>query len=342
MIRSDLEGDQHNCVPFTIGWIDDRQRGYVHVLDDTTLDVIVRTLDTVTDFVWYLDRKEQLLASNLKVVAAGEEELLAHYLGHLNQEERHDFVFPKNYDAVVLGEGHWEEFLRSPERKAQLEADKVSYFWDQLTEKFVGHVMSGTQYWARPQGVDQQEKILRFLAREPRTRRRMLAKALLERVANTPPNYRAARVILPSFNGDPYYVFVVLSWPEGVSENDYRHARRELLVAYCKVVRLQYPDAQHVVGIATEAGINGPYRSEDALYYDCSGWTQEDAQDAMEIQRDLGLLKQIKVTHEREQEYPLPPSSDPRSSVSRNAPCPCGSRKRYKRCCGKGLDRESG
>lgn len=31
----------------------------------------------------------------------------------------------------------------------------------------------------------------------------------------------------------------------------------------------------------------------------------------------------------------IKPSFSPKSSPSRNAPCPCGSGKQYKRCCGK-------
>lgn len=214
MLMSDVIGERHNDMPFTVGWVGDHAQGYVHVFDDTTLDVVLTTLNTITDFVWYLEKKE-LLFGNARISAAGEEELLAYYLTHLNSEQHHDFVFPPGYSAVALIEGHWKEFLASAERAAQVRADEVSYFWDWLIEKFSHHIMQGTQYWASPSGVGEQGKILRFMAREPRTRRRMLSKALLERVSNVPRGHRAVRILLPSNKGDPHYVFLALPLAEG-------------------------------------------------------------------------------------------------------------------------------
>jgi len=49
--------------------------------------------------------------------------------------------------------------------------------------------------------------------------------------------------------------------------------------------------------------------------------------------------KRIKLGLPGEDEEPLPPPVEPiRSSeaeVGRNDPCPCGSGKKYKKCCGK-------
>lgn len=62
-----------------IGQIDPEQ-GYVHVLDDVTFKILLKTLDTITDFVDYLERKERFITSGNLISAAGEEDLLAHYL----------------------------------------------------------------------------------------------------------------------------------------------------------------------------------------------------------------------------------------------------------------------
>lgn len=43
--------------PFMIGQVDPA-RGYVHVFDDTSLEIVMSTLDTVSDFVEYLTKKE--------------------------------------------------------------------------------------------------------------------------------------------------------------------------------------------------------------------------------------------------------------------------------------------
>ena len=334
MLRSDVIGDHHSHIPFTIGWVGDPSQGYVHVFDDATLDIVMRTLDTITDFVWYLESKERLFAGSETVSAAGEEELLAYYLGHLNSAKRHDFVFPKGYDAIALTEGHWEGFLASPERAAQVDADKISYFWDGLIEKFSHHAMQGTQYEAVPAGIGEQERIFRFMAKEPRTRRRMLSRYLLDRVASTPPDHRAVRVILPSSSGDPYYVFLALPHYSSVPEREYRTARRQFLSDYCMVTKLEHRDAEHIVGIATEAGLDGSPHSEDALYYDAREWTDAEEREARAVQDELGLLKNVKMFRGTEHDYPTKaaPSS---VGLSRNSRCLCGSGKRYKRCCGR-------
>jgi hypothetical protein len=334
MLMSDVTGNHHYDFSFTIGWVGNPSQGYVHVFDDTTLDIVMKTLDTITDFVWYLQSKERLFGGSTRAGAAGEEELLAYYLGHLNSEKRHDFVVPGEYDAVALTEGHRERFRASPERAAQVEADRVSYFWDGLIEKFSHHVMQGTQYEASPSGIGEQERIFRFMAREPRTRRRMLSKALLDRVGSTSRDHRAMRLILPSSHGDPYYVFLAFPHYSSVPEREYRTARRQLLSDYCLVTKLEHREAEHIVGIATEAGLDGSPHTEDALYYDATDWTDAEEREAREIQDELGLLKNVKMSRGTEQDYPTKVTS---SSVglSRNSRCPCGTGKRYKRCCGR-------
>ncbi len=170
----------------------------MHVFDDTSLNVLMTYLDTISDFVGYLTKKEKLLESGLHVLAAGEEELLAEYVSKLNDAGEHDFVFPKNISGVLLEEGGWAKFLASDERRAQAAANEISYSWDTLIEKFLHHLMSGTQYEVTHPEIREQERSFRWLARENRTRRRMLAKAIHELLAKTPRG-------LPSFEAPPAF-----------------------------------------------------------------------------------------------------------------------------------------
>jgi hypothetical protein len=92
MFNSDLKGRDHygdpsTCLPFQIGWLDS-DRSFVHVLDDASLDILLSTRDTITDFIGYLCAKEELLRSyrdgRVRFPYAGEEELLANYLPTMN------------------------------------------------------------------------------------------------------------------------------------------------------------------------------------------------------------------------------------------------------------------
>jgi hypothetical protein len=336
MLDTHLVGDEHLKKPFVVGRID-AGKGYVHVLDDTSLNIVMTHLDTVSDFVAYLTKKEQLLTNGVHVLATGEEELLAEYVGNLNGEGEHDFVFPKDTDGLFFPEGQWIKFLKSEERKAQIEANRISYSWDLLVEQFLHHLMSGTQYEADHPGISEQEKSFRWLARENRTRRRMLASAIHGLLGKTPPNYRASRLLKPSRPGDPYFLFLLLPRCPGVEEKDYRRVRGELLRDYCQVVKLHYPDAQHIIGIATEPLDDNDRRSEDFVHLDATEWNEGLNEQALTVKRELGIFEDTHTFAGREQEYPVEAGAFKRASISRNSPCICGSGKRYKRCCGAGM-----
>ncbi|MCD4672991.1 MAG: hypothetical protein K8R77_10040 [Anaerolineaceae bacterium] len=289
--------------PFTIGQISSK-KGYAHVLDDTSLKVVLKTLDTVTDFVNYLSKKEKFITSGKLISAAGEDDLLAFYFEKLDENGEHDFIIPPDIDGIAIDEGFWDHFVNSPERKVQIEADEISYSWDGLIETFSKHILENTQYYTTSSEIKDSEKSIRFLAREPRTRRRLLAKSLLEMIGKSKKNQKLTRVMLPSRAGDPYYVFLLLPHLVGIPISEYREVRRKLLEAYCLVTRHIYPDAKDIVGIATESG-RGVYGSEDALYFDGRNWNDESRREAERLQEDLGLLVDTKIFKDKEKEFPI-------------------------------------
>jgi hypothetical protein len=329
---------------FTVGQLDPA-RGYVHVLDDTSLNVLLMTLDTIADFVTYLRKKEQLILSDRLVWAAGEDDLLAYYLQDVNDQGEHDFLLPGGATALTIGEGMWERFCRGQARRSQLQADKVSYLWDELIERFNAHILMGTQFWASHPSIADQELGMRFLARVPRFHRRMLAGALVDMLKTTPETIRRTRVFPPMESDGSYFVLLLLPHFPGMPNETYREARRSFLLACCRVVRLQYPDAEDIVGVATESGIGHPDdpRSEDALYYDARQWDEAERNAALEAREELGLLTNATVKRSIEKEYPAGRGFSPRGRTptpmrmkgrDRNKPCPCGSGKKFKNCCG--------
>jgi hypothetical protein len=300
------QGEGPEATFFTIGRVDP-SRGYVHVFDDCTLGVVMSARDTITDFVAYLTKKESLIESGRLRWAAGEEDLLAYYLGKLNADGEHDFVFPADVNGLRIDQGLWEAFCRSPERLAQIQADGISYLWDNLIERFSHHFLNQTSHYNTHSSYAEEERLLRTFAREPRVRRRMLAKCLVELVEKGSGFSRLTRVVLPSGPGDPYYVFMALQKPPGVDQEEYREVRRSLLGEICGVVKVKFPDAQDIAGIATEPGpIDAPTRSEDAVWLDARVWTPENDAYAASAQEELGLLVKLKESRANEREYPVP------------------------------------
>lgn len=246
----------------------------------------------------------------------------------------------------LLIKGYWSAYASHPQRLAKVRANKISYAWDRLIEEFSYHIMTGTQRSATSRVVGEQEVLLRWLARESRIRRRMLSSALLgimddlkQSQKSSSRDHRACRIVAPSGERDPYFVFLAMSHRHARSESQYREARVFLLEAYCRVLKLRFPDAQDVIGIATESGFEGENRSEDALYINLREWNSEMEEDAKRLQREINLLNHITISRGSEQEYPRPAreqrSIEGAKTTSRNAKCPCGSRRRYRKCCGK-------
>ena len=93
MIQSPVKGLEAHTLPFVIGDIEPAKT-FIHVLDDTTLDIVMNALDTISDFVPYISKKEALLRSKKLIFATGEEDLLPFYLTKMKGGE-HDFVFPR-------------------------------------------------------------------------------------------------------------------------------------------------------------------------------------------------------------------------------------------------------
>ena len=318
-------------------------KGYVHVLDDTTLDIVLNTLDTITDFVDYLTRKEAFLRSGHTVMAAGEEDLLAFYLSEVDEDEQHAFVVPPDVKGVLIDEGRWENFKRSPQRRAQLEANEISHIWDALIEQFNKHMIDGTQYYRSHEGINNGERSVRLLAREGRTRRRMLAMALLGVVSEELPEQgKRSRHVLPSRPGDPYYIFLLLWHPSEVSYDEFRKVRRKLLEWHCMVLKAIYPEAEDIIGIATEDRTTTA-RSEDLVYLDAREWSEELQSQALKLQEEFDILREYERHDARVLEYPEI-QTQPRDALhhatrnmkgrDRNSPCPCGSGKKFKKCCG--------
>lgn len=353
LIRTDLHGDKAHTVPFAVGDLDPTDT-FVHVLDDMTLDVVMQARDTITDFTHYLQKKETFLRAGRPIAVDGEEDLLAIYLQTVTNAGEHDLVIlPKATGSLTITGSFWSDFIESPQRKNQIEHDAISYSWDILIEKFSHHALRGDQLdldeddcTSSSESVIETERVMRFMAREPRTRRRILARDLNGLVEKTKADTRGIYIIGPSIVGDPYYAFLAFpawtgDWTGAMTAEyrQYRRVRRYVLHSLMLTVKLKYPDSQHIVGIATESGLDAYPRTEDFGYVDGGDWCDHLQQEAVVRQLELGLMKKVRTWQRTVQEFPavtlegrllFPPGKNPR-----NTPCPCGSGLKFKRCHGR-------
>ncbi len=323
---------QDSCIPFMLGRLD-HVPGFVHVMDDFTLDTILESLDTVADLADYFEKKEELVSSGKLLSAAGEEDLLAYYLQRVNEEGKHHFDFPDDMDWVVVDEGHWESFRNHPDRLAKIEADKISYVWDYLIDQFAKNIFEGTEYFPSGMRLEEQEPGLRIMARELRTERRALAKSFVAVLERADRGERAARIVAPANGRGTYYVFLGVQPREDRTYGEYREVRRNMLEAYCLVTRLQNPEALDIVGIASEP-MTSDGRSEDFLYLNGRVWNEHLEADASRLQSETRILQEVRPMPFTEHEYPRVWQQDIKRGRNRNKACPCGSGLKYKKCHG--------
>lgn len=336
-LRTDVQGLEKHQEPFVIGDLDPK-KSFVHVFDDATLAIIMAKLDTATDFLKYLRAKEEFLRSRF-VYVAGEENHLGFFLARVDETGEHAFVVDDSTEPIGIDDSWWPNFLVSPEYEAQLEHDRISYFWDGLIEAFAKHALAGTQHFATEPAFESSEKVLRVMAAEPRLMRRYLSRQVFEALETTQPDQRRLRVAFTQESDETMYVFLLFPWRHDRPHEQNRTVRRNYLEACIHVAKLKNPSAKDIVGIATESGTKNSGRSEDAMYFDARSWTEEDESRAKELQKDLDILTSPKLMHSHIEEYPLASdSAEPALGVSpnpRNKPCPCGSGKKYKLCHGR-------
>jgi hypothetical protein len=320
MINSSIKGfsahevGKNGGIRFMVGDLDPN-RTFVHILDDTSLEIVVDTLDTIADFVCYLTEKEKFLRSGKAIIACGEEDLLAYYLTHTNDKNQHDFShFSQVDDRTIIHfeEGFWKKFVQSPERESQILADEISYLWDGLIEVTSRHTMKNNLHYNSHPKFSSRELLLRLLARESRLERRTLSVLLSEVIESAPQDTSKTRYCYSLSSPDYFYVFLTLPQFEGITYEEYREMRQKLLGMFCETVKLKFINARHIIGMAFEPNsIIKAITSKDIAYFDATNWTQEDAIKARENIENMGILKDVGVTAMEVHKYPYEKSCYP-------------------------------
>jgi hypothetical protein len=336
-----IRGEAHLCKPedggrpLAVGQVDP-SRGFVHVLDQSSIGLVMTELNTITDFINYLEWKEAACTSGRLAAAESELDLLAFYL--MNRNVRGACRLPLAGDSLHVSPGTWELYRGSPAYTAKVEADKISFAIDTLIEEVTQSILDGDVLPGLHNDLRSAEWALRALAKESRVRRRAIAAHLLEKIRKTPHNKHSVRVFFGERPDETCYVLVVAPRSAGLSEEEYRDKRLEKLLVYCAVTKVKYGRTGHVVGIATEPGLGRTY-SSDLVLVDSSHWTREDEDMARELIRKGQFFTYAGGAAFAVEDYPVVTpggisklSGSPPQSL--NSPCRCGSGKTFKNCHG--------
>lgn len=315
----------------------------VHVFDSHNLAVIFNELDTFFDFSSYLDAKNDAINSYDYLSYCGEEDLLAHYFLNYDEARKRHFIGIQRNDinGVMIGEGEWKDFIDLEIYKNKKTEDHVSYFWDELIQKTCQNELDGTLLGSAI--LLEGKSAIHEMAKEPRFSRRALSEAMIQAIGNFPetasPMMRNLSFI-PSFYAGTGYIFLQLK-VEGITdyEGEYRTKRRAMLEIACGAAKNKFSHLKQIIGIAIDAPKFTDTNSEDFILMDCEDWPEDLRVQYEKANGDLGFFNSGNLTrHEkRVKEFPdiekSPPGSSEKEKIGRNDKCPCGSGKKYKKCC---------
>lgn len=285
--------------PFRLG-CRDRRGQFFHVFDRNGLDAVLATLDTARDFLDYLQSREKLFRSDCEITASSEEDLLGSFMLSFDHENKAK-DFPELKGSHFFDRSHWPRWQGSNERLARDAANRQSYYWDHLVEKFTYYFLNAASDHTSCSNVEEFEQMIRWLSCQSRFKRRLLSATLLDVVPATQPGQVRRRFLSPFEEGDPYWVFVIAPQPGFAQYEEYREVRRRLLSDHMCVIKYLHPDALDIVGIAV--GETNGEMTEDVMVMDCRD-SPGLAQHGERLHLEQGIFKNPSVQAFTSYEYP--------------------------------------
>ncbi|MCT4371753.1 hypothetical protein CLG85_016080 [Yangia mangrovi] len=318
-----MDRERPGFQPFVLGDVNP-DGTFVHVFDQVGLQLVMRELDTVVDFVNYLGARARLLRSGRLSVAAGEDDLIATYMMNAFVDGKAAFVPQKlrkraRRSNILVPEGQYETYTSSYAFSESSLRKEASRFWDQVIEAFTEDVIAGTsvEILGQPPSTKLSERGLRIMASENRSNRIQLAEMLysaLERTVDEGMSRLIRRAMIKRSHRARKIGYIFLGFPYDPNIGtmaEYRRNRAEMLNTYCLTFLQEQPKLETVVGIAfdiyrEEGGLRS--RSEDLIAMDSPEWTFELKENLASNQEIFGIKspKDLEVTIERERKGKSP------------------------------------
>lgn len=265
-------------------FMEEYKKHTVHVFSREFIEIALNELDTISDFCYYLDKKEHLVRTNTHLmVLGGEKELLGFFLLNNRSFERISRSESGKVASAIIDEGIWREFTSRPEVTKRDAHNHISYLWDELIN--IAHEC-GSDY----------EQVARELARPNRFFRRILSKAFYD------GSIRAAKEVPPLFRRliDIDGVTYCFIFTDNTID---RESRKDALATTAFVARGIKKENKKVVGIATEKGFSDG-RSFDFVFIELPEWTAVNEATFNQVRRDTEIFLNPKLLPISESEYP--------------------------------------
>jgi hypothetical protein len=258
------------------------KKGFINILNKDTFETLMLELDTIKDFVEYLDEREKLLLSG-KVLNFNceEKDLLAEFLTNARK-------FPIDYNSAEIKgfnlelKGAWDIYINSEPVRQKKAADKTSYFIDYLVKTDVLKLPNG-------------EILAKELMYMGRTERRMLTDSLFSLVAkHEVQNDKIARRYT-EFNGIGH---LLIFYPSFLEEEkvDWIIQRAMEIYSY----KTDFKENEIIVLAATK----GMKQWKFGMFQPNQRISEERKKILDKLIEQFGWFKEMKTFHVQVKEYP--------------------------------------
>jgi len=280
-----------DCKPFFIGRILADEQNFIHVFDDASYINILQELDTIQDFLRYLEARKELLLTKA-VVAESENNILAlHIKGAIRGYYSNLQMITRDCSGIILTNQMWEHEKQSKNYINWKRKMEKSYFWDRLLQKTFYYIENGMSLYADPPTIQDQRLLFERMAGEDRAHRYILINSIQSFFFSVDPNKGGYNIVHISDLNMCYLLFL-LPRKSYMGDVAYNEGRRTMLREFCMIAKLDHPQLQHIIGVALEPP-NVEYSSEDFIYLDLTEWSDEQQQEALSLKEEyqrMGLL----------------------------------------------------
>lgn len=286
-----LDGGSAASHPFTVPDFD-KSKTFIHVFDESTLDIVLGELDTTPDFIHYLTEKERAVRERGLSSAMGEEEILAFYLFQVRNTGFGSLKLPeaKHRVGMMIPEHYWVLYRQSPLWAQRQDFRRVAQPWAELISRFSTHVLNADVGEGVDATINEHERAIRYMASENLKSRAFLAHAWVTKFHSVPAGHRSARVVTSPMKTTRAYIFVFFPRHDEEDYEEYREERRSLMELYAVVLKYQNPKLTEMVVLAMESqGSIG--RSETIIALDMSRpLSREDKRNAYKAMTEGDVL----------------------------------------------------
>jgi len=269
--------NEHNNLDNKIGVFQTSKDKIYHILDSANVELVLKELDTIQDFLDFYDEKELTISQLEKIGYYGESTLLALYMQNMNEVTGEHKILPPNFKngEVLIKENLWANIENDPQYTKKKIEDEFSYLVDNLLNKSIYYEQRGELIG----NVDVQNGFspIKEIAKESRFQRRILGNTLWDVFLKYWTLEKQKRFVRFSMseNGNKAYVILISTFTNDKDIENSRIQLRKMLEIACGSLKNIKPELIQIIGIAIIPHKELFSIGEDYILLNCKDWDEE-------------------------------------------------------------------